>query len=59
MQIFHPTNGQKLLIPVIRVKLEEAEEEGEPIGRPVVSIYLTSKISEILEHQPGSIHQVT
>jgi hypothetical protein len=33
----HPTNGQKLLNPVVKrlwEKLEEAEEEGNPEGGP-------------------------
>jgi hypothetical protein len=38
-RILHPTNGQKLLTPVVE-KLEEAEEEGDSIGRPAVSTNL-------------------
>jgi hypothetical protein len=37
----HPTNGQKLLTPVIELgKAEEAKEEGDPLGGPTVSINL-------------------
>ena len=42
----------------IREKLEEAEEEGEPVGRPAVSINLDPEISQTLDHQPGSIYQL-
>ena len=34
----YPVNGQKQLTPV--VELEEAEEEGNPVGGPAVSINL-------------------
>jgi hypothetical protein len=37
--------------------LEEAEEEGNPIVRTVVSINLISGISQTL-NQPGSIYQL-
>jgi hypothetical protein len=38
---FHPTNGQKQLIPVVELgKLKEAEEKGDSIGGPSVSINL-------------------
>jgi hypothetical protein len=38
----HPSNGQKLLTPVaeLRKSWEEAEEEGNPVGGPAVSINL-------------------
>jgi hypothetical protein len=40
--------------------LEEAEEKGNPIGKPAVSTNVNPlpKISQILNHQPGSICQV-
>jgi hypothetical protein len=37
-------------------KLEEAEEESDPIGRPEVSTNLDLHIFQTLSHQPGSIH---
>jgi hypothetical protein len=38
----HPTKGQKVLTPVVefRERLEEAEEEGDPVGEPAASINL-------------------
>ena len=39
-------------------KLEEAEEKGDPVGGPAVSINLDPQISQKLDHQPGSIHQL-
>jgi hypothetical protein len=38
----HPTNGQKFLTPVVELgkKLEEAEEKGDPVGGPALSINL-------------------
>jgi hypothetical protein len=38
----HPTNRQKLLTPVVELgeKLEEGEEEGDPIGRSAISTKL-------------------
>jgi hypothetical protein len=41
----------------MRRKLEEAEEEGDPVGGPAVSINLDPEISQILENLPDSIHQ--
>jgi hypothetical protein len=35
--------------------LEEAEEEGNPVGEPTVSVNMDLEISQILEHQPASI----
>jgi hypothetical protein len=35
----------------MRERLEEAEEEGDPKGRPAVSTNLTPKISQTLTHQ--------
>jgi hypothetical protein len=37
--------------------MKEAEEEGIPIEGPAVSIW-TPKISQTLDYQPGSIHQL-
>jgi hypothetical protein len=40
----HPTNGQKQLTPVVELgRLKEAEEKGDPVGRPAVSINLDSQ----------------
>jgi hypothetical protein len=39
-------------------KLEEAEEKGDPVGGPAVSINLDPQISQTLDQQPGSIHQL-
>jgi hypothetical protein len=37
----HPTNGQKQLTPVVELgRLKEAEEEGNPVGEPAISINL-------------------
>ena len=42
----------------IRERLEEAEEEGSPVEGSAVSINLTPKISQTLNHQTGSIHKL-
>jgi hypothetical protein len=42
----------------IRKRQEEAEEEGDPIGRPAVSTKLDPEISQTLNHQPGSIQEL-
>jgi hypothetical protein len=57
MQIFTLNQWTEATDPCgrIRGKLEEAEEESNPVGGPVVSTW-TPKISQILSHQPGSIH---
>ena len=39
----------------IKGKLEEAEEEDNPVGGPEVSVNMDPEISQILELQPGSI----
>jgi hypothetical protein len=57
----HPTYGQKEAGDPccwIREKLEEAEEGDDSIARPAVSTNLVSGISQTLNHQPGSIHQL-
>jgi hypothetical protein len=37
----YPTNGQKQLTPVVELgKAEKAEEKGDAVGRPAVSINL-------------------
>jgi hypothetical protein len=36
--------------------MEEAEEEGDPVGGPAVSINLDPEISQTLDHQPGRIY---
>ena len=46
----YSTNGQKLLTPVLE-RLKESEEEGDPVGGPVVSINLEHEISQTLDHQ--------
>jgi hypothetical protein len=38
--------------------MEEPEEEGVPAGGPAVSINLDPEISQTLDHQTGSIHQL-
>jgi hypothetical protein len=40
----------------MREKLEEAEEEGNPIGRWSVSTNLVPEISQTFGHRTGSIH---
>jgi hypothetical protein len=55
----HPINGVKHPCGWIREKLEEAEEEGNPVGDQQSQLIWTSKISETLDHQPDSIHQLT
>jgi len=51
MQIRAPKQWTEAADPCdcIREKLEEAEEEGDPVGGPAVSD---------MDHQPGSIHQL-
>jgi hypothetical protein len=60
MQIFAPNPWTETADPFgwIRGKLEEAEEEGNPAGGPAVSINLDPEISQTLNHQQGSIHQL-
>jgi hypothetical protein len=60
MQIFAPKHWTEAADPDgwIREKLEEAEEEGDPSGGLAVSVKLGPKISQTLDHQPGSIHQL-
>jgi hypothetical protein len=38
--------------------MEEAVEEGDLVGGPAVSINVDPQISQTLDHQPGSIHQL-
>jgi hypothetical protein len=39
--------------------VKETEEESGPMGRPAISINLDPReISQTLNHQPGSIHQL-
>jgi hypothetical protein len=40
----------------IREKLEEAEEEGDPFEDQQSQLTWTPRISQTLDHQPGSIH---
>ena len=60
MQIFAPNQWTETSDPRgwIREKLEEAKEEGDPIGGPAVSINLDPEVSQILYHQPGSTYQL-
>jgi hypothetical protein len=54
-----PTNEQKQLFPVVELgRLKEAEEKGDSVGGPAVSIILDLEISQTMDHQPGSIHQL-
>jgi hypothetical protein len=47
----HPTNGQKQLTPVVELKLrEKVTQQSQLIWTP--------EISQTLDHQPGSIHQL-
>jgi hypothetical protein len=41
----YPANGQKQLTPVVELEKaeKEAEEKGDPVGRPAVSINLDSQ----------------
>jgi hypothetical protein len=41
-----------------REKLKEAEEEGDPVEDQQSPLTWTSEISQTLDHQPGSIHQL-
>jgi hypothetical protein len=54
----HPTNGQKLLTPVIRQRQKEAEEEGNPEEDQQSQLIWTPEISQTLDHHTGSIHQL-
>jgi hypothetical protein len=40
----------------IRERLEEADREGYPIGRPQSPLTWTPEIPQTLSHQPGSMH---
>jgi hypothetical protein len=59
IQIFAPNQWTEAadLYGRIRGKLEEVEEKGIPVEGPAVSI-CTPKISQTLDHQPGSIYQL-
>jgi hypothetical protein len=39
-------------------KLEEAEEKGNPITGQTSQLTWTPEISQTLDYQPGSIHQL-
>jgi hypothetical protein len=39
-------------------RLKKAEEKGDLVGGPAVSINLDPKISQTLDHQTDSIHQL-
>jgi hypothetical protein len=55
----YPTNGQKQLTPVVELgKLREAEEKGDSVGGPAVSINLDPGDLLTLDHQTASIHQL-
>ena len=60
MHIFVPNQWTEVPDPcgLIRGKLEEAKDVGNPVGGPAVSINLDPNISQILEHQPDSICQL-
>jgi hypothetical protein len=48
----------KSILTKLRERLEEAEEEGNPIGRPAVSTNPDPEISQSLIHQPDNIHKL-
>jgi hypothetical protein len=58
MQIFVPNQWTEAADPCcgIRERLKE-DMEGNPVGRPAVSVW-NPEISQTLDHQPVSIHQV-
>jgi hypothetical protein len=53
----HPTNGQKLLTPVVELG-KGPEEEGNHVGGPAVSINLDPQIYQTLDHQLGHINKL-
>jgi hypothetical protein len=62
----HPSNGQKLLTPVIELgkKLEEAKEESNPVEGPAISIKLDPRdlsdtMPPIRQHTPTDIKPST
>jgi hypothetical protein len=61
MQIFAPKQWTEAADPFgsIREKLEETDQEGDPVREPTVSINLDPpEISQTLDHQPGITHQL-
>ena len=59
MQIFVPNQWTEAAEPcgTIGEKLEEGEE-GNPLGGPESQLTWTPEISQTLDHQQGSIHQL-
>jgi len=53
-----PIKSRCWLLWWFRGKLEEAEEEVNPVGGPTVLLTWAPDISQTLDHQPGSIHQL-
>jgi hypothetical protein len=39
-------------------RLKEAEEKGDLVGGPAVSVILDLKISQTLDHQTSNMHQL-
>jgi hypothetical protein len=56
----HPTNEQKLLTPVVELgkSWKKLRKRTALKGGPAVLINLDPKISQILNHQPGSKHKL-
>jgi hypothetical protein len=56
--MFIPNQGTEVSDPcgIIRGRLEEDEEEGNPVGGPAVSINLDPQDLSTLDYQPGSIY---
>jgi hypothetical protein len=53
------TNGQKLLTPVVELgKSRRKLKEGYPVGDQQSQLTWIPEISQTLDHQPGSIHQL-
>jgi hypothetical protein len=54
-------NGQKQLTPVVELGKswkKQRKREEDPAGRPAVSINIDPEISQTLDHQTGSRHQL-
>jgi hypothetical protein len=56
----YPTNGKKLLTPVVELGKKKRKLRRRPTLQEDQQSQLTwtPKISQTLDHQPGSIHQL-